>query len=317
MKKLILICLCAAMLLGLLPGCGAAGGETSTTQATTATESPEEAEVLKIMILGSSRSVNTFQLLWEAFKDQMPDQKVVLGIMYYSGCSMSMHTEFIQTNQCVYRYYLNTDGKWTYHSNCHMDTGLVDQAWDVILLQAGDGDTANNMNEVGRKYLTEYVDGIIETPHTFWWHSTWFNSADPELYGSRVYDMTPEKQVEQLTASNDAAKKYVLDDPMFEGRITSGTPMLYAIKELGIADKELFRDHTHLSDYGCLLVAYAWYAQFTGKEVTEINLDSIPAHLRHKSTQNLGDMEVTEEMKQNIIKTVDYTLKNPWAVPGK
>ena len=83
------------------------------------------------------------------------------------------------------------------------------------------------------------------------------------------------------------------------------------------SDKELFRDHTHLSDYGCLLVAYAWYAQFTGKEVTEINLDSIPAHLRHKSTQNLGDMEVTEEMKQNIIKTVDYTLKNPWAVPGK
>lgn len=29
----------------------------------------------------------------------------------------------------------------------------------------------------------------------------------------------------------------------------------------------------------------------------------------------LGDMEVTEEMKQAIIKTVDYTLKNPWTVP--
>ena len=113
MKKLILICLCAAMLLGLLPGCGAAGGETSTTQATTATESPEEAEVLKIMILGSSRSVNTFQLLWEAFKDQMPDQKVVLGIMYYSGCSMTMHERFIKNNEAVYHYYRN-DGKRLY-----------------------------------------------------------------------------------------------------------------------------------------------------------------------------------------------------------
>ncbi|MBO5868562.1 MAG: hypothetical protein J6Q54_06625, partial [Oscillospiraceae bacterium] len=172
-----------------------------------------------------------------------------------------------------------------------------------------------NMNEIGRNYLVEYVNGLMEHPHTFWWHSTWFNSADPALYPNRVYDMTPEKQIEQLTAQNDAAKKYVLEDPMFEGRITSGTPMLYAVKELGIADAQLFRDHTHLSDYGCLLVAYAFYAQFTGNEVTQINLDTIAKHLRHKSTQHLGDMEVTEEMKQNIIATVKYTLENPWAVP--
>ena len=314
MRKLILFCLCAAMILGLLPGCQTAGEGTATTQPAV-TESPEEAEVLKIMILGSSRSVNTFQLLWEAFKDQMPDQKVVLGIMYYSGCSISEHVQFVSTNQAVYRYYYNDSGRWVTTDDVTMDVGLVDQAWDVILLQAGDGDTANNMNEVGRKYLVDYVNSIVQTPHTFWWHSTWFNSADPELYGSRVYDMTPEKQIEQLTASNDAAKKYVLEDPMFAGRITSGTPMMYAIKELGIADKDLFRDHTHLSDYGCLLVAYAWYAQFTGKEVTEINLGSIPTHLRHKSYQAQGDMVVTEEMKQVIMKTVDYTLKNPWSVP--
>ena len=60
-------------------------------------------------------------------------------------------------------------------------------SWDVILLQAGDGDTANKMNEIGRKYLVDYVDSVIETPHTFWWHSTWFNSADPDLYPNRPY----------------------------------------------------------------------------------------------------------------------------------
>ena len=87
------------------------------------------------------------------------------------------------------------------------------------------------------------------------------------------------------------------------------------LKELKIADKELFRDHTHLSDFGCLLVAYAFYAQYTGKEVTQINLEKIPSYLRHKSTQSLGDMEVTQEMKDAIIKTVKYTLENPWSVP--
>lgn len=318
MRKLFLIFLCGAMLLGLLPACDTAAKGGTSTEATTTTESPEEAQVLKIMILGSSRSVNTFQLLWEVFQDQMPDQKVVLGIMYYSGCSISEHVEFVKNNEAAYDYYRNDSGRWVITNGVAMDVGLSDQAWDVILLQAGDGDTANHMNEAGRKYLTEYVDEVVETPHTFWWHSTWFNSTDPDLYADeKKAECYAVDQIAQLTATNEAAKKYVLDDPMFAGHITSGTPMLYAIKELGIADKDLFRDHTHLSDYGCLLVAYAWYAQFTGKEVTQIHLDSIPTHLRHKKYQAEGDMILTEEMKQSILKTVDYTLKNPWAVPGK
>ena len=315
MKKLCLILLCAALVFGVLPAC-AATGDSKTTETVAATESPEEAEVLKIMILGSSRSVNTFQLLWEVFKDQMPDQKVVLGIMYYSGCSISEHVEFVKNNQSAYSYYRNDSGHWVITDGVAMDVGLLDQAWDVVLLQAGDGDLENNMNEAGRKYLTEYVDSVVETPHTFWWHSTWFNSTDPELYDDPA-ESYGVNQIAQLTKTNEAAKKYVLDDPMFAGRITSGTPMLYALKELGLKDKDLFRDHTHLSDYGCLLVAYAWYAQFTGKEVTQIHLDSIPTHLRHKKYQAEGDMIITEEMKQSILKTVDYTLKNPWAVPGK
>ena len=317
MKKLILIVLSLSLILGMLTACGNTQTAPETTATTPApTESPEEAEVLKIMILGSSRSINAFQFLWNAFKDQMPDQKVVLGVMYYSGCSISEHVKFVKNNQAVYRYYYNDNGSWVTTDDVTMDVGLADQAWDVIFLQAGDGDTANNMNEEGRKYLVDYVNGIIKTPHTFWWHSTWFNAKDPDLYAE---EKKPESysvdQIAQLTATNEAAKKYVLNDPMFAGHITSGTPMMYASKVLGLPDKELFRDHTHLSDFGYLLVAYAFCAQFTGKAVTEINIDSIPAHLRHKSTQSQGDLIITEEMEQHIIKTVDYTLNNPWAVP--
>ena len=318
MKKLLALCLCAVVLLGMLPACGnTQDSAETTTEAPTPTESPEEAEVLKIMILGSSRSVNTFQLLWQVFKDQMPDQKVVLGLMYYSGCSISEHVEFVKNDQAPYTYYYNDSGYWVTTDDVAMDVGLADQAWDIVFLQAGDGDTENNMNEAGRKYLTEYVDSIVKTPHTFWWHSTWFNSTDPNLYAdnkkAEAYSLD---QIAQLNATNDGAKKYVLDDPMFAGRITSGTPMMYALKVEGLEDKDLFRDHTHLSDYGYLLVAYAFYAQLTGKPVTQINMDKVPAHLRHSSTRSQGDMIVTEEMKQVILNTVDYTLNNPWAVPG-
>ena len=322
MKRILAFILCIVMTLSLLCACKKAENPksptapTETTDQPAPTESPEEAEVLKVMILGSSRSINAFQMLWTAFQDQLPDQKVALGVMYYSGCSISEHVDFVKNNKDCYTYYFNDNGSWATTDNVTMDVGLADQAWDIVFLQAGDGDTANNMNEAGRKYLVDYVNSIVKTPHTFWWHSTWFNATDPELYAiDKQAEAYGVDQIAQLTATNDAAKKYVLNDPMFAGHVTSGTPMMYARQVLGFEDKDLFRDHTHLSDFGYVLVAYAFYAQLTGNEVTQINLDSIPAHLRHKSTQNQGDLQLTEEMKQAIIKTVKYTLDNPWAVP--
>lgn len=323
MKKVISLLLCILLSLSLLAACGAAQ-EPEPTQAVPETpvieESPEEANVLKIMILGSSRSVNTFQLLYEAFKDQMPDQELVLGVMYYSGCSMTMHVNFIKDDAAVYRYYRNDSGRWDIVEGVKMDQGLKDQKWDVILLQAGNGDLANSMNLPCREFLVDYVSGILgDHPHTFWWHSTWFNSTDPSLYNSNATKLDPYAidQYSQLTNNIETAKATVLEDPMFEGRITSGTPMMYALKVLEVPEVALYRDHTHLSDFGCLLVGYAFYAQYTGNPVTQVNLDKIPVYLRHEKYQSQGDMEVTEEMKQTILKTVEYTLANPWSVPVK
>ena len=323
MKKLLALALSAALLLTLLAGCGAeTQKETQPTEPTepVAQESPEEAKVLKIMIIGSSRSVNTFHMLYEVFKDQMPDQEIVLGVMYYSGGSMTMHRDFVVNNEVVYRYYCNKDGKWETTEPVNMDYGLLNQKWDVILLQAGNGDLANQVNLQCREYLTGYVsEKLGDHPHVFWWHSTWFNSTDPALYGISPTNLKPEDidQYASITTNHEAVKKYVFDDPMFAGRITSGTPMLYALKVLEVPEVELYRDHTHLSDYGCLLVGYAFYAQFTGNPVTQINLDVIPTNKRQSPYQKYGDMTITQEMKDVILKTVDYTLNNPWAIPVK
>ena len=90
MKKLVSVLLVFVFAFGLFAGCGqSAEPETQPTETLPQpTETPEEAKALKIMILGSSRSVNAFHFIYQAFKDQMPDQKLVLGVMYYSGCSI-------------------------------------------------------------------------------------------------------------------------------------------------------------------------------------------------------------------------------------
>ena len=137
------------------------------------------------------------------------------------------------------------------------------------------------------------------------------------LCGLNIIALTDHNSCKNCPAFFEAAKKYVMDDPMFEGRICSGTPMMYALKELQIPEVDLYRDHTHLSDYGSLLVGYSWYTQFTGNPVTQINLDVIPRNLRIEQHQYLGDLQITEEMKQAIIQTAQYTLENPWTVPGQ
>lgn len=323
LKKLLCACLCLCLLLSMLSGCS--GSPTATTPQTTSetetetkpTETPEEANALRIMIIGSSRSVNTFQLLYPVFKDQMPDKEITLGVMYYTGGSMIKHANFIRNNEAAITYYRNTNGYWELIYNSYMQDGLKDQNWDVVLLQAGTGDQAGNMNLEDRKFITSCVDSWVSHPHSYWWHTTWFNASDPSLYEKPNDVISEAEQYGQLKSQINAAKQYVMDDPMFEGRICSGTPLMYALKVLGVPEDQLFRDHTHLSDYGSLLIGYCWYVQFTGQPVTEINLDKIPQLQRNLKQQHLGDLEITEEMKQVILKTAQYTYENPWTIPVK
>ena len=76
---------------------------------------------------------------------------------------------------------------------------------------------------------------------------------------------------------------------------------------------ELWRDYTHLSDYGRLITAYAFYTQFTGNPVTQVGIDKIPASLRQAHFRNKGDLIITEEMKQVIMAAANHALEDPWA----
>ena len=50
----------------------------------------------KILIIGNSHSNDAFWQLFEVFKAQAPEQKVLIGILYYSGCQLARHVEFAQ-----------------------------------------------------------------------------------------------------------------------------------------------------------------------------------------------------------------------------
>ena len=284
-----------------------------------------EEETLKIMLVGNSGSVDAFHLLYQAFQDQYPDQKIVLGVMYYSGCTIAQHVGFYQKESPVYSYRINRDGNWVYHNESTLQNGLTDQQWDIV------GMHANKTSEVklsDRNLLAQYIEECVPTPHKLFYYYTGPNPND-ETFFSEGFDPQPPAGYKnklvaafgfdpenQLTVMLKHIKEDILVDDLIDTFVSTGPATMYAINRLGCSQLDMFRDYTHMSDFCRLMASYCWVSQITGEPITEINIDMIPAAKRATFRQQaLGDMAVTEEMKQIIITCANHALQNRFDIP--
>ena len=328
MKRILTVLLCAVLLLGLF-GCTAPAEPTEAPTVPKVTESPEEAKVLKILTIGNSHSYDATQLLYEVFQAEAPEQEVIIGTLYYSGCSIAQHVGFAQGNQPVYELSINFDGTWNRTPDVTMEYGLRFQAWDIVVIQEASGGNENVFKNDNRHKLVDYVNQNLRHPHTFVWNMDIVCPNDEAFYAP-TYDPQPpatwrDKQtaihgfdpVNDLKQTQANVVKYVLPDETYVNHIPSGTVVMYAYLVDGWTQTDLYRDYIHVTDFGRLLVSYMWYAQLTGQPLTEVHVDSIEASLRHRRAIALGDMEVTQEMKQTIVDAVNHCLENPWTVPGE
>lgn len=311
-RRWILLLLCVAMLCAL-PGCAMKErGE----------------EPLRLLIIGNSHSIDAFYMLQKVFKDQLPEQKVVLGVVHYGGCSISKHVLFSQHDEAVYTYLRDIDGKREEFEHQTMRQILEDQPWDKVIFQAAKTDLDETLNVQGRRDLEAYVAQRLGKPYEKWWHTSW-PSPNEEIFFSPAYVcLAPEGYKEnlmalygfdpanQFRALTDAAKAHILTDENYTGAVCTGAAIMYAHKVLGRPQLELWRDYTHLSDLGRLMVAYSMYAQLTGNAISQVGIDTIPVEERSLQYQHLGDMTVTDQMKEIIIQSVNHALQDPWSVPN-
>lgn len=333
MKRLSTFILCAALLLGLLCGCAPAPAvpttEATTVPTTEETTPIEEVSPMKLLIIGNSHSIDAFHFLYQAFRDQMPGQEVVLGVLHYSGCAISTHLQFARYNKPVYTYFRNTFGDWVITEGVTMEAVLKDQDWNMVMFQAAKTDLDETLNAPDRRLLEQFVSQYLSADHRFLWHTSWpspndetFFSPDylhpaPDGYKENLQKLYGFDPVRQFTVLTDAAKAHILTDPHYEKAVCTGAAIMYAHFELGIPQTRIWRDYTHLSDYGRLIAAYAMYAQLTGKPVYEIGIDRISVYQRHFLYQQLGDLPITNAMKRVIVRSANHALNDPWSVPGK
>ena len=283
---------------------------------------------LNILIIGNSHSIDAFHLLYETFMDQYPDLDLTVGILHFNGCSISEHATFGQRNSRVYRYLKNDNGRWNIQIQWTMKEILQDVEWDVVMIQPAKEDLSDpTLNLKGRTALKKQIDKHLTTPYSLIWHVSWPSPNDETFFSpdyvrqppvgykdklTRLYGFDP---VTQYSVMIGQTRQHILNDPTYFKGVCSGTAVMQAYLTQGVSQLELWRDYTHLSDYGRLMVGYALVAQLTGRRIESVGINVVSKWKRHYQNRHLGNMKVTEEMKETIIESANYTIAYAWEMP--
>ena len=292
-----------------------------------------EKDVLRILAIGNSHTVDATNLLCKVFAAQMPDQKVMIGNMYYSGCAVSQHLGFEASDAPVYVYYNysydpETGEKSSQTKETTLRQGLNDQVWDIVILHemnssAGSEKTYTGTNKRNlQKHINYIKTNCLNSDPKFIWNFSWANPTSEYLWGlgypaGENYDWVDSYE---KTYGNDynymlsqmvkMTKSYVMTNSDIDDVIPTGLAVDFLRKHEDNPNKEdpdvlLYRDYTHMSDFGRLMTSYLWFATITGKtEIDNVNIDVIPKYSRVEQNWPQGDMEVTQDMKDMIQKAV-------------
>ncbi len=352
MKRTLSFLLAMVMLLGLLSGCRGQDVPTETTLAGS-TQSPEEQAVLKVLTIGNSHGLDANQMLYEVFQKEAPEQKVEIAALHIDSCTMEMHANNIRGNLPAYAYYQYENGTVKVTPDMTVQQVLLSEEWDVVVMNQMHHRLGIESKYVASEFKT-VADHILENSRIkpqIWFHVPWTSPDDYETYlnpgaplslGGTDFARTENwkknhedaygdengiyKQILFYNAQINCVKKFIVDSTDFLGKsyfsdvLPSTTPIQYAQDVLGLTEAEIYRDYTHLSDYGRLIVAYYWYAKLMGlSSIDKVDVDSIPAGLhQQKSTYPVGpEYTITQKMKDDIVKAVNWTLEHPYELPAQ
>ena len=285
---------------------------------------------LKILMIGNSLSVDAGHMLAHIAKTEGAES-IHIGTLYYSGCTLSQHVDFLTHDQAVYRYYdsgFDNPDSATYDKGSlipkttekyTMKMGIEKDAWDIIVMQQGvfEAGNAESYNE-DMQTIMDYVRAYCRNPDAvFVWNSIWAGPVDPVMVGkatngkgpeSSTYESNYKKNVGYATdkgldenAQNiffakiiDAVTSKVETNSNYVYWIPSGTAMQNALSsELG--DQDLYRDYIHASDLGRYIYSYMWYCALTGMEFTGVKEDEIPYEIRYIKKDDQSEVDPPPE----------------------
>lgn len=331
LKKLLIPFLCPALALSAFSACTAEPTPTTvpSSSETTPTEPAAEANVLKILTLGSSSSVDACHMLnlilgTEGIGDY---EEVIVGTLYYSGCKLSQHVQFLTENSPKYQLYLSSS-KTPGTPPEIMDAVTMQNAlrfnyWDIIFMQANGSemDSDETLTNGNIQTIQAYVNENKLNPLAYFgWHFTCISPTDPDLTSRYPYSPNPYQAVAEkynhdreacFAARTGRLEKFIFADETFKLKICSITAVQNAATSY-LTEKDLYRDYTHSTDLARVMTSYVWYCRLMGiDQLDAIKLDAIPKQFLKSTVDKSQDRVLTESEKAIILESVNNALANP------
>ena len=182
----------------------------------------------------------------------------------------------------------------------------------VLSLDNADGDNPDASENEG------WVDDGTSEPEDLVWIFDIARPSAPVAWAKRYYQHWNNDREIMYNAIAANVEKYILGRDVygFDGVIPSATSFQHAINTLGMTEQDMYRDYTHKSDYGRVMVSYVWYATLTGKtELDSIQYTTVPAAMRQKKFVQYGDLVLTDHQIDVLLQSVNFALRSPLEAP--
>ena len=272
-------------------------GGTHAGSAAEPTEAQSKApKTLKVLAIGNSFSVDAMTHLYQVAKLEGVEE-VILGNFFVGACTLKQHADFMKTGEPAYRYDKCTDGIWVQNPDTTLDTGLLDEQWDVITLQQASHDSG--MENTYQPYLNELIAYVQEKcPNAkLMWHMTWAYQSDSDHKAFPVYG---NEQTTMYYGILNAVQKQIDTNENIAKTIPTGT-VIQNLRSSVIGDR-LTRDGYHLNDLGRLAASYTWYAVLADQPIQSVKISVV------------NKTAISEQQKDLIVKAVNAALEKPQAV---
>ena len=182
----------------------------------------------------------------------------------------------------------------------------------VLNDSSADGDNSDASENEG------WVDDGTTEPEDLVWIFDIARPSAPEAWAKRYYQYWNNDREVMYNAIAENVETYILGSDLygFDGVIPSATSFQHAINTLGMTEQDMYRDYTHKSDYGRVMVSYVWYATLTGKtELTELQYTTVPANMRQKKFVQYGDLVLTDHQIDVLLQSVNFAIASPLEAP--
>lgn len=286
----------------------------------------EQNGILKVLTLGHSLAVDACHMLALVARAE-GIRHLLIGTLYYSGCSMERHVRYLTEDIAEYNLYISStfspDDPPKILKKVTMGESLAFNDWDIIIMQAGVFEVAREEAfQAGYlETIKNYVNAHKRNPNAvFGWNMTWATPTDNELRDKYPY---PERNsyytsYERFGQCRDTfysgiircIRENILTDGDIRLLIPTGTAMENALSSY-LTERALHRDYAHATDFARVMAAYTWLCSLLGiRQLEEIKLDTIPVNF-FKSTKDTEDRVLTPMEKAIILESVNNALAAP------